>query len=267
MGDGSCTELLVTSCGQIFSLNNIDNVALSEGLRLRRPLVAPYLDYVLILGLPLYHTCTECQVPGSAKQARDCDSGSRLRKLSDENCVLPRLQYNIGAWCDPRQLPGDTAGEGPESVLFLEPEVTPDTKFKNIKMKSIVDGVPEARLAKLLVKHKFKEVEEFCVLFQVDIEEVHRIRAQYLCDLLNPRRNDGTASLALLDVEAGNDLTEELLTTLEKIRLMTSFSMILLVEYIMEKGERSWSAQLRGIKKSKGLVSLVKIISKIKEAK
>lgn len=37
-------------------------------------------------------------------------------------------------------------GEGAESVLFLEPEVIPDAKLiKNIKMKSIVDGVPEAR--------------------------------------------------------------------------------------------------------------------------
>ena len=62
-----------------------------------------------------------------------------------------------------------------------------------------------SRLAKLLVKHKFKEAEEFCGLFQLDVEEVHRSRAQYLCDLLNPWHNtDATASLALLDMEAGS---------------------------------------------------------------
>ena len=37
-------------------------------------------------------------------------------------------------------------GEGAESILFLEPELLLGSQVtKNIKMKSIVDGVPEAR--------------------------------------------------------------------------------------------------------------------------
>lgn len=37
-------------------------------------------------------------------------------------------------------------GEGAEAIMFLEPEVTSVMAVtKNIKLKSIVDGLPEAR--------------------------------------------------------------------------------------------------------------------------
>ncbi|XP_063874801.1 kinetochore-associated protein 1-like [Scylla paramamosain] len=311
--DGSFTMSLATSCGQIFSLNNIDNVALSEGLRLRsedtlktvaanitlteqsfdlhntevssvesgdgmlwlycasedgpilwspsslqdpqRPLtwtlaqhsacrcIIPVQNARYLVVLSKEGTvAVVCGVTGLTLCEEDADrlpilDMKLLQEVEDQAQFLFLLEDPDSGGCLMRivSFPGFTTiyelgmtpgtslvtlGEGAESILFLEPEVTLDTKLiKSIKMKSIVDGVPEARLAKLLVKHKFKEAEEFCGLFQLDVEEVHRSRAQYLCDLLNPwHTTNATASLTMLDMEAGSSLMEELLATLEKIR-------------------------------------------------
>ncbi|KAK3873420.1 hypothetical protein Pcinc_021553 [Petrolisthes cinctipes] len=108
-------------------------------------------------------------------------------------------------------------GEGAESITFLEPDVSCGTGFINsLKLKSIVDGVPEARLAKLLAKNRFKEAEEFCVMFNLDTEEVYKARTKYLCDLMNPWLTSHN-NLTHNDLE-GSDVFDMLLQNLEKIK-------------------------------------------------
>nr|XP_045608733.1 kinetochore-associated protein 1-like [Procambarus clarkii] len=108
-------------------------------------------------------------------------------------------------------------GEGAESIMFLEPDVDAASLLtSSLKLKSIVDGVPEARLAKLLMKRKFKAAEEFCDRFGLNIEEVHKARARFLCDLMNPW-NISAVNNTLSEVEGSGSLIEELLLTLDKI--------------------------------------------------
>ncbi|KAK7086198.1 hypothetical protein SK128_002833, partial [Halocaridina rubra] len=110
-------------------------------------------------------------------------------------------------------------GEGMESVMFVEPDVDPDDEevVASLKVKSIVDGIPEARLAKLLRKHKFVEAKEFCQTFSLDIEEVNKAHARYLCDCMNPWKISAT-SATLNETDVSKDRTEELLTVLGNIR-------------------------------------------------
>ncbi|XP_068231319.1 kinetochore-associated protein 1 [Palaemon carinicauda] len=108
-------------------------------------------------------------------------------------------------------------GEGAESVLFVEPDVDRNDRevFTSLKVKSIVDGVPEARLAKLLRSRKFTEAMEFCKTFKLDVEEVNKAHARYLCDLMNPWRIYSNATLNEAECE---DRTEKLLESLGTIR-------------------------------------------------
>uniref|UniRef100_A0A6A7FZQ8 Kinetochore-associated protein 1-like n=1 Tax=Hirondellea gigas TaxID=1518452 RepID=A0A6A7FZQ8_9CRUS len=77
-------------------------------------------------------------------------------------------------------------GEGMEAMVFLEPEMPPDYQRPVIKIKTIVDGIPEARLKKLISKLKFREAEEFGRHFKLDVELVYKGRARHLVHLLNP---------------------------------------------------------------------------------
>ncbi|XP_064100822.1 uncharacterized protein LOC135211444 [Macrobrachium nipponense] len=108
-------------------------------------------------------------------------------------------------------------GESAESVLFVEPDVDPNDHeiFTSLKVKSIVDGIPEARLAKLLRSRKFTEAMEFCKTFNLDVEEVNKAHARYLCDLMNPWRTYSNATLNDAECE---DRTEKLLDALGTIR-------------------------------------------------
>lgn len=106
-------------------------------------------------------------------------------------------------------------GEGAESIVFLEPEVDADVPC-SIKVKSIVDGVPEARLAKLLRKHKFEEGEEFCERFGLPIEDVHKARARFFAHLVNPW-NTFSNNTTAMDACGENSPVEELLLSLGKI--------------------------------------------------
>ncbi|XP_066943514.1 kinetochore-associated protein 1 [Macrobrachium rosenbergii] len=90
-------------------------------------------------------------------------------------------------------------GESAESILFVEPDVDPNDHeiFTSLKVKSIVDGVPEARISKLHGTRKLKPTEamEFCKTFNLDVEEVNKAHARYLCDLMNPWRTYSNATL------------------------------------------------------------------------
>ncbi|KAG7167662.1 Kinetochore-associated protein 1-like [Homarus americanus] len=109
-------------------------------------------------------------------------------------------------------------GEGAESILFLEPDMSPVTCVtSSLKLKSIVDGVPEARLAKLLMKRKFKEAEDFCGRFRLNIQDVHKARAKFLCDMMNPWITSAQ-NMSVIEIEGSGRQTEELLATLGKIQ-------------------------------------------------
>lgn len=109
-------------------------------------------------------------------------------------------------------------GEGAESIMFLEPDFDFITHATScLKVKSIVDGVPEARLAKLLRKRKFVEAEEFCKRFGLDVEEVYKARAKYVCELMNPW-NTSAGNVTLAELEGHGSWADELLATLGKIR-------------------------------------------------
>lgn len=310
--DGTLTVFLITSCGQIFSLKNIDNDALSEGLRLENEdalkTVAGQISLSIHTlgpdnaevssvgyydsgpglwcsgkdGLTLWtpdslqdphqplpwtlthHPACSRTIPlwnarylvvlgedgavavlCGATGLTQWEAGDKWQPIKDMRLLQEeedRAQFlfllndpdSEGDLLRVVSFPGFSVvyelavsdgtslislGEGAESIMFLEPEISPIMSVtKNIKLKSIVDGLPDARLAKLLVKRKFKEAEEFCNLFQLDVEEVHKARAQHLCELLNPwHSTSNMASLTMHDMEAGSSLMEELLSTLEKI--------------------------------------------------
>ncbi|KAG0729033.1 Kinetochore-associated protein 1 [Chionoecetes opilio] len=284
--DGSLTVCIATTGGQIFSLRNIDNEALSEGLRLgngdalkavaanitlatdtlgpacaevcavessdgfwlccagqggatlwtaaslqqpqravtwslgvpgtccgiiplwnARYLVVRGEDHCVsvvcgVTGLTLWEAGGEGRAILDMKLLQEEEETAQvlflLQDKDSEDCVLRSwfsTVYELGV---SRGSALVTLGEGAESILFLEPELLPLTALtKNIKMKSIVDGLPEASL---------------------ESEAVHKGKARYLCDLLNPWHNAlPMASLTLLDMEGGSSLMDELLATLEKI--------------------------------------------------
>ncbi|CAL4063302.1 unnamed protein product, partial [Meganyctiphanes norvegica] len=107
-------------------------------------------------------------------------------------------------------------GEGAESIVFLESEVDMNDDTCSIKVKSIVDGVPEARLAKLLRKHKFIEGEEFCARFNLPVEDVHKARARFLAHMVNPW-NAISNNTTAMDACGDSGPVEELLLTLDNI--------------------------------------------------
>lgn len=52
-------------------------------------------------------------------------------------------------------------GEGAEAIMFLEPEISAVMSVtKNIKLKSIVDGLPEARQVCFLWSFRYKVCRE-----------------------------------------------------------------------------------------------------------
>ena len=55
-----------------------------------------------------------------------------------------------------------------------------------LKMRGICEGVPEARLARLLKRLKFEEAEKFAASFNLDKEQIHHARASWLLNFLSP---------------------------------------------------------------------------------
>ena len=55
-----------------------------------------------------------------------------------------------------------------------------------LKVRGICEGVPDARLARLLKRLKFEEAEKFAASFNLDMEQVHRARASWLLNFLSP---------------------------------------------------------------------------------
>ncbi|XP_071532362.1 kinetochore-associated protein 1 [Panulirus ornatus] len=145
-----------------------------------------------------------------------------LKNPNSEGCLLrivsfPEFStvYELGVHSSTKLV---NMCEGAESIMFLEPDVDFVSSINSsLKLKSIVDGVPEARLAKLLMKRKFKEAETFCSRFGLNIEEVHKAQAKFLCDLMNPW-NTSAPNITINEMDGNGGLIEELLFTLEKIQ-------------------------------------------------
>ena len=79
--------------------------------------------------------------------------------------------------------------EGVEEEDALQPSLV-----TRLRIRGISEGVPEARLAKLLRRNKFKEAEQFAESFGLDKEEVWRSRSQHLLKFLSPWQAEDPAS-------------------------------------------------------------------------
>ncbi|XP_047741083.1 uncharacterized protein LOC108674946 [Hyalella azteca] len=102
---------------------------------------------------------------------------------------------------------------GVEAMVFLEP----DTDARAIKIKTIIDGVPEARLRKLISKQKFDEALKFARLFKLDASLVAKGKAFYLLQQLKPYRLPSANSTAFMDTSYDSVL-DELLGVLDGIQ-------------------------------------------------
>ncbi|KAL4233776.1 Kinetochore-associated protein 1 [Mactra antiquata] len=56
----------------------------------------------------------------------------------------------------------------------------------SLKFRSLSETDPETRLYRILQKNKFDEAEKFANLFQLDMELVHKVKANFLIDELSP---------------------------------------------------------------------------------
>ena len=68
---------------------------------------------------------------------------------------------------------------GQEDVL--QPELV-----TRLRLRAITEGVPEARLARLLKRGKFDEAEKFAARFNLEAEQIHRARSSFLLHYLSP---------------------------------------------------------------------------------
>lgn len=100
-------------------------------------------------------------------------------------------------------------GEALEAMIFLEPDAV-----SSLKVKTIIDGVPETRLRKLISKHKFSEAYEFAKVFGLDTSLVAKSKARILLSQLNP--NYASTFNTTLN-NSVNATTETLLEQLLKI--------------------------------------------------
>ena len=67
---------------------------------------------------------------------------------------------------------------------LAEDVLRPDL-VSRLKMGGICEGVPEARLARLLKRIKFEEAEKFAASFNLDKEQIHHARASWLLNFLS----------------------------------------------------------------------------------
>ena len=59
-----------------------------------------------------------------------------------------------------------------------------------MRIRGISEGVPEARLARLLKRNKFEEAEQFATSFALDKEQIYRSKSSWLLDFLSPWRQE-----------------------------------------------------------------------------
>ena len=79
-----------------------------------------------------------------------------------------------------------------------------------LKMRGICEGVPEARLARLLKRLKFDEAEKFAASFNLDKEQIYHARASWLLNFLSPWKPEDP-------LQPHSKVIRELETTLTKM--------------------------------------------------
>ena len=62
-----------------------------------------------------------------------------------------------------------------------------------LRLRGVTEGVPEARLARLLKKCKFDEAERFAESFSLDKEQVYKAKSVYLLNFLSPWKAEDPA--------------------------------------------------------------------------
>ena len=92
---------------------------------------------------------------------------------------------------------------------LVEPHVSQDTPLllegsaedvlhpelvSRLKMRGICEGVPEARLARLIKRSKFDEAEKFANSFKLDKEQVFQAKAPWLLNFLSPWKAEDPSS-------------------------------------------------------------------------
>ena len=129
----------------------------------------------------------------------------RIVSIPDLEC-----EYEVDVMCNSQIMP---LGEGSEALVFLEPDFEKDF---GIKMKSIIDGQPEARLKKLICKLKFDDALTFATHFNLDVELVHKGKARHLANLMNPFRSTTNMTTSIVE-SSGEEIMTDLLESLDKI--------------------------------------------------
>ncbi|XP_052766209.1 kinetochore-associated protein 1-like [Mya arenaria] len=72
---------------------------------------------------------------------------------------------------------------------FIGTEGKPET-LSTLRYRRLSETDPKTRLYRILQKNKFEEAEQFANLFRLDIELVHKVKANYLIDQLSPWNAD-----------------------------------------------------------------------------
>lgn len=81
-----------------------------------------------------------------------------------------------------------------ENIVFLEGMKIQSEKINTIRVKAIVESIPEYRLQRLLRREQFDEAEFFAKQFQLSLEAVHAAKAAAFINQLGPWTNDGNAA-------------------------------------------------------------------------
>ncbi|XP_074632538.1 kinetochore-associated protein 1-like [Acropora palmata] len=144
------------------------------------------------------------QTPGASRM----DDDHKLVVLTSANAEAHYLQvysfpsmkqmyslevslFSFLAVCPPSQ----------ESIYFTEgvcagPDNSDTEQISCLRIRSLTEALPENRLSRLLHKQKFSEAERFAYQFNLDIELVYKVKANWLLDQVSPwnyDKNQGTA--------------------------------------------------------------------------
>ena len=102
----------------------------------------------------------------------------------------------------------DLIGCSIENIVFLEGIANSSGKIETIRVKAIVESIPEYRLQRLLRREQFDEAEFFAKQFNLSLEAVHSARAAAFINQLGPWTQEANDAAKL----------ETLISTLDKIK-------------------------------------------------
>ena len=74
----------------------------------------------------------------------------------------------------------------------MEDVLQPDLVTR-LRLRGVTEGVPEARLARLLKRYKFDEAEKFADCFSLDKQQVYRAKSSFLLNYLSPWKPEDPA--------------------------------------------------------------------------